>query len=145
MAGRSTNEGWSQYRQWAQWLWSGKVDLLLEALEMRQQELGLPDKHETGTPRAQVATSLGYLTNQRERMKYDLYRKQGLPLTSSAIESTIKQINRRIKGTEKFWSGGSDPMLHLVADRLSQTKVTADFWTRRISRLIAPDSYQQAT
>jgi hypothetical protein len=145
MAGRNTNEGWSQYRQWAQWLWSGRVDLLLEALQARQQGLGLPDQHETGTPRAQVATSLGYLTNQRERMKYDLYRQQGLPLTSSAIESTIKQINRRIKGTEKFWSEGSDPMLHLVADRLSQTKVTADFWTRRVSRLITPNSYQQAT
>ena len=144
MAGRSTNEGWSQYRQWAQWLWNGKVDLLLEALETRQQELGFPDKHETGTPRAQVATSLGYLTNQRQRMKYDLYRKRGLPLTSSAIESTIKQINRRIKGTEKFWSQGSDPMLNLVADRLSQTKVTDDFWTRRVNRLIASASYQQA-
>jgi hypothetical protein len=144
MAGRNTNEGWSDYRQWAQWLWSGEADLLLEALETRQQELGLPGKQETGTPRAQVATSLGYLTNQRGRMKYDLYRKQGLPITSSAIESTIKQINRRIKGTEKFWSEGSDPMLHLVADRLSQTKVTADFWTRRVNRLIASASYQQA-
>lgn len=137
MTGRDSQSGAADYRVWAQWLWSGQVDLVIEALAARQQELGLPDKHETGTPRAQVASSLGYLRNQRGRMKYDEYRKQGLPLTSSAIESTIKQINRRVKGSEKFWSEGGNAMLHLVADRLSQTKVTADFWQRRVNRPIA--------
>lgn len=144
MAGRDANEGWAHYRDWAQWLWSGEVDRLLAALAQRQQELGLPEKNETGTPRAQVASSLGYLTNQRGRMHYDEYRRQGLPLTSSPVESTIKQINRRIKGTEKFWSQGADPMLHLVADRLSQTNVTDKFWSRRLDRLIQAASYQQA-
>ena len=56
---------------------------------------------------------------QRERMKYDEYRRQGLPITSTLIESTIKQINRRVKGTEKFWSDGIEPMLTLVADSVS--------------------------
>lgn len=144
MAGRGANEGWAHYRDWAQWLWSGEVDRLLAAIEQRQQELGVPDKKETSTPRAQVASSLGYLTNQRERMKYNEYRQQGLPLTSSPMESTIKQINRRIKGTEKFWADGGDPMLHLVADRLSQTNVTDRFWSRRLARLIQASSYHQA-
>ena len=144
MTGRGVEQGWADYQVWAQWLWSGQARLVIEALEARQQELGLPEKHETGTPRAQVANSLGYLRNQRGRMKYDEYRKQGLPITSSAIESTIKQINRRVKGTEKFWSEGGDAMLHLMADRLSQTKVTADFWDRRVNRLIASANQQQA-
>lgn len=144
MAGREANEGWSSYRDWAQWLWAGEVAKVISALEARQEELGVPEKNETGTPRAQVASSLGYLTNQRERMKYDEYRKEGLPLTSSPIESTVKQINRRIKGTEKFWSEGADPMLHLVADRLSQTNVSAKFWERRLDRLITEASYVQA-
>lgn len=144
MAGREANEGWSSYRDWAQWLWAGEVAKVIAALEARQKELGVPEKNETGTPRAQVASSLGYLTNQRERMKYDEYRKEGLPLTSSPIESTVKQINRRIKGTEKFWSDGADPMLHLVADRLSQTNVSAKFWERRLDRLITEASYGQA-
>ena len=52
MAGRSANEGWSHYGHWAQWLWSGQVDQVLEALQDRQRELGLPEKNETGTPRA---------------------------------------------------------------------------------------------
>jgi hypothetical protein len=147
MAGRAANEGWSAYRDWSQWLWSSEVDRLLAALEQRQQELGIPEKKETGTPRAQLASSLGYLTNQRQRMKYPEYRKQGLPLTSSPMESTVKQINRRIKGSEKFWSEGVDPMLHLVADRLSQTNVTEKFWLRRVERIIESaryPCYQQA-
>ena len=77
-------------------------------------------------------------------MKYHEYRKQGLPFTSSPIESTVKQINRRIKGTEKSWSEGVDPMLHLVADRLSQTNVTAKFWSNRLDRIIQSATYQQA-
>jgi hypothetical protein len=144
MSGRPPNEGWSDYCLWAQWLWKGEADPLLAALARRQQELGLPEPKETGTPRAQVAKSLTYLTNQRQRMKYDEYRKQGLPITSSLIESTIKQINRRIKGTEKFWDEGADPMLHLVADRFSQTSAAAKFWSRRLDRLIQSASYHQA-
>jgi hypothetical protein len=144
MAGRAANEGWSHYRDWAQWLWGGEVDRLLAAIQQRQQELGVPDQKETGTPRAQLASSLGYLLNQRQRMNYPEYRRQGLPLTSSPIESTIKQINRRIKGTEKFWSEGADPMLHLVADRLSQTNVTDKFWANRLARIIRSASYHQA-
>ena len=132
------------YRDWSQWLWSGEIDRLLAALQQRQAELGLPEKKEKGTPRAQVASSLGYLTNQCERMKYPEYRKQGLPLTSSPMESTVKQINRRIKGTEKFWFEGIDPMLHLVADRFSQTNVTDKFWSRRLDRIIQSACYQQA-
>jgi len=144
MTGRTPNEGWLDYCLWAQWLWEGKVDQILAALERRQQELSLPEPKETGTPRAQVAKSLGYLTNQRERMKYDEYRQQGLPITSSLVESTIKQINRRIKGTEKFWDEGTEPMLQLVADRLSQTNAVAKFWSRRLDRLVNSASYQQA-
>jgi hypothetical protein len=72
------------------------------------------------------------------------YRKQGLPLTSSPIESTIKQINRRIKGTEKFWADGAAPMLQLVADRLSQTNVTDKFWSRRLNRIIQSANYSSS-
>jgi hypothetical protein len=120
MAGETSSVGWTHYRQWAQWLWGGAMDELLAALEARQQELGWPDTEEQGTPRAQVAESLRYLTNQRARMQYDEYRWQGLPITSTQVESTIKQINRRVKGTEKFWADGIESMLTLVADHLSQ-------------------------
>ncbi len=37
-------------------------------------------------------------------MNYPSYRTQGLPVNSCLIESTIKQLHQRVKGSEKFWS-----------------------------------------
>jgi hypothetical protein len=118
MAGDAPARGWQRYRQWAQQLWSGAIEELLAALADRQQELGAPADDEAGTPRAQLAQSLRYLRNQSGRMQYDHYRRQGLPLTSTLVESTIKQLNRRVKGTEKFWDAGIEPLLTLAADHL---------------------------
>lgn len=145
LAGRELDAGWLIYRDWAQWLWSGQVDRVIAALTERQTEVGLPADKETDTPRAQVAESLRYLTNQRSRMNYAEYRRQGLPITSSYIESTIKQVNRRMKGTEKFWSAGVNAMLTLVADQLSETNVIPRYWHRRTARLASDACYHQLT
>jgi hypothetical protein len=143
LAGQVLKEGWRAYRQWAQWIWSGQVDRVITALELRQQELGDPTKETPKTaPSAIVATSLGYLRNQRSRMDYPEYRKQGLPLTSTYVESTVKQINRRMKGTEKFWSYGVEPMLTLVADHLGDTPTLTRFWRNRPHRLTGSRCYQ---
>jgi hypothetical protein len=145
MAGQSLKDGWQAYRQWAQWIWSGQVDRVIAALELRQQALGEPSKETPKTtPSAIVATSLGYLRNQRSRMDYPAYRKQGLPLTSTYVESTVKQINRRMKGTEKFWSHGVEPMLTLVADHLGDTPTLAHFWRNRPLRLTGSRCARQA-
>jgi len=65
-------------------------------------------------------------------MKYAEYRKQGLPITSSHIESTIKRINQRVKGTEKFWSESeAEELLQLRADYLSETEPMENFRTHR--------------
>jgi hypothetical protein len=145
LAGRAAAEGFRIYQTWAQWLWSGKVDLIIAALQERQQELGGPAEDESATaPRVQVAKTLGYLQNQRQRMQYDEYRRQGLPITSSYVESTVKQLNRRMKGTEKFWSEGAEPMLTLVADHLSDTPVLHRFWRDRHARLTGLRCYQHA-
>ena len=136
MAGRALKEGWQAYRAWAQWVWSGQTDRVIAALAVRQRELGEPAKETPQTaPSAIVAKSLGYLRNQRSRMDYPDYRKQGLPITSTYVESTVKQINRRMKGTEKFWSHGTEAMLTLVADHLSDTPTLARFWRNRPHRL----------
>mgnify|MGYP003725293119 FL=1 len=77
-------------------------------------------------------------------MNYPEYRKQGLPLTSSHIESTIKRINRRMKGTEKFWDRGAEPLLQLAADHLSETDALDRFWKTRHQRLQPTRRYQTA-
>jgi hypothetical protein len=135
MAGRLAPEGWAIYRRWAQWVWSGEVARVIEELHARQRELGLLEESDgEGSPRRQVQESLRYLTNQQSRMKYDEYRRNGLPITSSYVESTIKQINRRMKGTEKFWNEGAEPLLTLVADHLSDTPDLARYWQTRHHR-----------
>jgi hypothetical protein len=143
MTGRALKAGWQAYRDWAQWTWSGQVEGVIAALELRQRELGEPTKETPKTdPSAIVAKSLGYLRNQRARMNYPAYRKQGLPITSTYVESTVKQINRRMKGTEKFWSHGAESMLTLVADHLSDTPTLARFWRNRPHRLTGSRRYQ---
>jgi hypothetical protein len=131
MAGRTCPSAWREYVDWAQWLWSGRIDQLMAAVQVRSDQLGLPADEDETSPAAIVAKTLGYLKNQRSRMKYGQYRQLGLPITSSHIESTIKQINRRVKGTEKFWDQGAEPLLQLAADHLGETTDLDRFWHRR--------------
>ena len=135
-AGVTAEQGWRAYVEWAQWLWSGEVDRVIAALAQRLEELGgLPAGAPDTAPAAVVAKSLGYYRNQRTRMNYPAYRQQGLPITSSHIESTVKQLNRRIKGTEKFWSAGAEALTTLAADYLSDTPMLAQFWNDRPKNL----------
>jgi len=145
LAGRTCQAAWCDYVLWAQWLWEGKLDSLLEAVRTRSEELGTSPDGDEASPAAIVARTFGYLKNQRTRMKYAEYRKLGLPITSSHIESTIKQINRRVKGSEKFWDQGAEPLLQLAADHLSETNDLELFWKRRRKSLQTTRSYQTAT
>ena len=54
-------------------------------------------------------------------MDYPRYRKEGLPLTSAYMESFVKEMNYRVKGTEKFWNDGpsAEAILQLRAAKLS--------------------------
>ena len=79
-----------------------------------------------------MAAALRYLTNNAQRMQYEKYRRLGLPITTSSVESTIKQINYRVKASEKFWStAGAETVLQLRADYLSETLPMDRFWTDR--------------
>lgn len=132
-AGRALDDVADVYRGWAQLLWSGRTTELIAAVEARLAELGppLPSDGETH-PRSIVQNVLGYLRNQAARMNYSEYRRRGLPITSAYVESTIKQINRRVKGTEKFWgSEGAQTLLQLSADYLSDRTPLDQFWRDR--------------
>jgi hypothetical protein len=146
MAGRSFAEGWPIYRDWIQALWAGKVETVRKALAARQAELGppLPGPSEA-TPAQLVQDALTYLTNHADKMRYAEYRRQGLPLMSSHVESVIKQINYRVKGTEKFWSeSGAEAILQLRADYLSDTKPLREFWRRRQAAMTGQRRYRCA-
>jgi hypothetical protein len=146
MADQAFATGWEIYCRWAQAVWKGRVEEVLVELHARQQELGLPtDEDSQQSPRRLVADALRYLTNQQSRMRYDRYRRQGLPITSAHIESTIKQINRRVKGSEKFWStGDAEALLQLSADHLSENDPLTPFWRTRPSAATGQRHYRAA-
>lgn len=139
MAGRSFTEGWPVYQEWIGWVWKGEVGKVLEGMRQREEEL-----EEGSVPRESVKTSLGYLEGQQGRMDYGRYRKEGLPIMSSVIESTVKQIGRRVKGSEKFWKEeGAEAVLQLRADYLSDDQPMDDFWKQRADRMTGQRSYKR--
>jgi hypothetical protein len=146
MAGRSAKAGWDEFERWIQLVWAGRVGEILPELERRGAELGPPpaDAPETD-PRKVVADATRYLTNNAGRMQYDKYRQRGLPITTSAVESTIKQINRRVKASEKFWSNaGAEAVLQLRADYLSETLPMDRFWIERQAQANGQRAYRKA-
>jgi len=123
---------WKQYVQWLRWAWAGQVKLLLASLRRAAAKLGKPSADAADNdPRCVLRDTLGYVDNNRSRMDYQRYRRLGLPISSAAVESTIKQINRRVKGTEKFWlQGGAEAMLQLRAAYLSEDDRASTYWSR---------------
>lgn len=132
-AGRDAATGTMIYRRWIAWLWQGRVDRVIEELSARLLELGRPEEHDGEThPRQIVAKSLTYLINQQPRMNYPDYRRQGLPITSAYIESVVKQLNQRVKGSEKFWTTqGGEALLQLKAAQISNGPEWDTIWHAR--------------
>jgi hypothetical protein len=145
-AGRTREVGTSCYQTWIQWAWAGRVDDLIAALQQRLGELPAVVKGDLTSPQSLVQGTLRYIGNNRGRMSYPEYRRQGLPITTSLIESTVKQINHRVKGTEKFWSQtGAEAMLQLRADVLSEFDTLDDFFARREIKANGVRSYRPRT
>ena len=129
---KDSRAGWKQYVQWLRWAWSGHVKPLLASLRKAAAHLGKPSADAAESdPRCSVSDALGYVENNRSRMDYPRYRRLGLPTSSAPVESTIKLINRRVKGSEKFWlDGGAEAILQLRAAYLSEDDRAATYWSR---------------
>ena len=115
---------WQRYLQIAEALWQGKVDVLIEQLKTALSGQHVIDAlaANTQTETSAMSDAVRYFTNNRQRMDYPRYRKEGLPLTSSPMESLIKQINQRVKGTEMFWNHpeGAEAILQVRAAHLCE-------------------------
>jgi hypothetical protein len=147
--GKATPEAWRLYQRWLRWAWAGRVSEVLGELREASRRLGPPPPRTSEEdPRRVVAETLGYVENNRSRMDYPRYRCLGLPISSAAVESTIKQINRRLKGTEKFWlERGAEAMLQLRAAHLSEDERVASYWARPrpVARAAGPGSLRAAS
>lgn len=146
IAGRSFAAGWECYVRWLTWVWQGEVEQVIAELAQRQAELGAPQEGDGEThPRVIVAAALGYLQNHKDKMRYPQYRRLGLPITSSYVESAVKQFNQRVKGTEKFWTEeGAEALLQLRADYLGTTDLLNEFWQARQNNATGQANYTQA-
>ena len=132
------------YRRWARAIWQGRVDDVLAELMTHQARLGVPPQGASADdPRQRIGRAVTYYTHHRSRMNYPEYRRLGLPITSSLMESTIKQLSRRVKGTEKFWNKPTaDAILQLRADSLSDSQPLKKFWTRWEHKITGINRYR---
>ena len=115
---------WRQYLEMAGACWQGRLADVLPQLQAWLLQHGVAEgtKLEDKDPRSAVADALRYLTNNQERMDYPRYRRLGLPVTTALMESLVKQINYRVKGTEMFWNDptGAEAILQLRAAALCE-------------------------
>jgi hypothetical protein len=129
-----TEDAWQQYLHWMTLTWQGRVGEVIGELGKHQIRLGHPDsKADDDDPRERLRRVIGYLENNLARMKYAEYRRAGLPTTSAWMESAVKEINYRIKGTEMFWNNpaGAEAILQIRAAALSDDNRLARLLTRR--------------
>lgn len=98
------SRSWPLYTALLTQAWRGKATEVLAELQRHLNRIGAPAK-DTGAdnPRSILARTIQYVRDNQSRMKYPDYRRHGLPVTSSLVESLIKQFNKRVKGSEKFW------------------------------------------
>jgi len=120
--------------QWIRDAWQGQSVRVIAALReaLDAQGIGvetLDEKHKC----FDLQRAWTYLSNNADKMDYPSYRRQGLPTTSSLVESQIKEFNARLKGSEKFWyEGNSEAMLQIICQTLSQDGPTlADHFDNR--------------
>lgn len=104
---------------WVTLCWQGRTSEVIQAIVTERDRLTPPTdpKAEPDHPWCVLDREHGYLENNRDRMDYPRYRRQGLPITSSPMESWVKMLGQRVKGSEKFWNDDAkaEAILHLRA------------------------------
>jgi hypothetical protein len=130
----NAEDAWSQYLAWMRGAWQGEVAQVLEELRLWQSKRGQPPQDATDQdPRKIVARTIHYLENNQGRMKYPEYRQAGLPVTTAWMESLVKEVNYRVKGTEMFWNDpeGAEAILQVRAAALCDDERLANHLAER--------------
>lgn len=133
--GKDADDAWQLHTQWTTALWKGEAaDVLAQWRCLAQQfdvplDKALPD-HDSRRP---IQRGLTYLENNLDRVDYPRYRRLGLPVTSTLMESLVKEFNLRVKGTEKFWNDpqGAEAILTVRAALLSEDDRFTRFFATR--------------
>ena len=111
----------------------GQVDQVIAILKTHADRLGPPGESDGPEhPRRVLANNVGYFETHRHHMDYATYRAKGWPIGSGVTESAVKRFNKRVKGTEQFWSlPGVESILALRALWLAQDSRWERYWNTR--------------
>ena len=133
--GRNADDGWRLHIQWITALWKGEAAEVLVQWRCLAQQFDVPQDQALPDhdPRRPIQRGLTYLENNLERVDYPRYRRLGLPVTSTLMESLVKEFNLRVKGTEKFWNDpqGAEAILTVRAALLSEDDRFGRFFATR--------------
>lgn len=125
---------WQQFETWMTACWQGRVAEVVTEVSAWHERLGRPPPEaEPRDPRQLVAEALTYLGNNAARMDYPRYRRQGLPVTSSLVESLVGEFNERVKGWDKWWNrtAGAEAILQVRAAVLSEDQRLERYFAER--------------
>ena len=134
--GSDERSRWSLYEGWLRQCWQGQVAEVIAELACHQQRVGRPPPGEdlpVGDVRRVVAEGLSYLSHNAARMDYPRYRRLGLPVTSSLVESLVGDVNGRVKSKQKYWNrpGGAEAILQVRAAYLSEDNRLHRYFAQR--------------
>lgn len=132
--GRNADDGWERYLRWIRAVWQGQGAEVLRQWQALAQQHDVPSSPlPPSDPRHALQRGVTYLHNNLSRIDYPRYRRLGLPVTSTLVESLIKEVNYRVKGTEKFWDdpSGAEAILTLRAALLSEDDRFNAFFAQR--------------
>ena len=124
---------WKLYLEMIQLAWAGKPTEILAQLKKQQVRIGsptkgLPENH----PKRSLERCIKYISENQNRINYPEMRKLGLPVSSCRVESLIKQINQRVKASDKFWIiPNLKAVLQIRTAEISTTGRWDDFWSLR--------------
>lgn len=131
--GKDTPEAAALAEQLKEALWQGRLDQVIATLQSHAERLGAPQPGDGADhPRRVLANNASYFQTHRHHMDYPTFRRNGWPIGSGVTESAVKQFNKRVKGTEQFWSmPGVESILWLRALWLSQDERWERYWNTR--------------
>ncbi|HSZ56301.1 MAG TPA: hypothetical protein VK797_11610 [Tepidisphaeraceae bacterium] len=117
---RNAAAAWKMYERMLRDAWGGRVQQVIDTLKSQSERMRADASNARDACHV-VELAMQYVERNRQRMDYPRYRRLGLPVSSALVESLIKQINQRVKGTEQFWNtGGLEAVLQVRAAYLSE-------------------------
>ena len=107
--GEETKEFWQHFKRWKDLFLKGKVQKVIDQLKK------IMSSTRSQSTLKSLLGEIKYFGDNKDKMRYEKYRKMKLPIGSGTVESACKNvIGGRLKGGGMTWSpSGADGMLQI--------------------------------